>query len=140
MIPHNSHPESGSETASSGNASFEALMLLGSDLGSEALLTLTDEFFEDCPKRMGRFQDLIQANDIPTLHNEIHSFKSLCLTYGMIETGQIAQEIESALKTHPDQVDTQQFTSLSTAQSRELPEVLKQRDQAITRLSGSEGA
>lgn len=139
MALRDSRPQTVGQDVPPGDPIYDALMSLGSDLGPEALLLLTNEFLEDCPERFKRFHDLLDAQDFATTLNEVHSFKSLCLTYGMVKTGHIAQEIESATKSRPLQVEPKQLALMEEAYTLEAPQVRRHRDHIIECLQRSVG-
>ena len=74
----------------------DAFDTLSSELGMEAVQLLIDEFLAYSPQRIQKLSMLAQQNETAKLRLEAHSIKSLALSFGMSQTGVIAQQLESA--------------------------------------------
>lgn len=72
----------------------ESIQNIVNDLGVEAAEMLINDVLEDGPQRLDKLDQLLARQERDNLRIEVHAFKSVCLTYGMEETGRIAQSIE----------------------------------------------
>ena len=69
---------------------------LHDELGPEAVFELTQDFLEDAPIRLENIKKLQNSLDIKGLRLETHSLKSVCQTYGLLDSAERLQAIETA--------------------------------------------
>ena len=109
------------------------LELLTEQLGSEAVAELTQDFLADVPLRLEKIKNLQIPSDLKTLHLESHSLKSVCQTYGFLNSAELLQSIETATIENQGTDFPQLFRSLFSAyegESAKLKDLLKKSNAA----------
>lgn len=76
---------------------MEIIQQLVKDVGLEGAQKLIGMFQDDVIKRIQIIQDHVdQGGDLKDLHLQAHSLKGLCRTYGAIQGGEAAMELQAA--------------------------------------------
>jgi len=66
--------------------------------GEDFINELIDAFLEDAPSMIQHMQDAIAARDVESFRRNAHSLKSNANTFGAIELGALAKELEFMAK------------------------------------------
>jgi len=66
--------------------------------GEDFITELVDAFFEDAPNMFQNMQTALQNGDVETFRRNAHSLKSNANTFGAIELGNLAKELEFMAK------------------------------------------
>jgi len=105
------------------------LSTLIGEIGAEAVSELTREFLDDGPNRLEKITELQTAEELASLRLEVHSFKSVCQTYGLSKSADAAQAVETATTDVPSIDFSVIIAPLFTAyksESEQLQEALNQ--------------
>jgi HPt (histidine-containing phosphotransfer) domain-containing protein len=73
-------------------ATFEELKSLS---GADFINELIDAFLEEAPDMIQNMQTALQANDTESFRRNAHSLKSNANTFGAVELGTLAKELEA---------------------------------------------
>jgi HPt (histidine-containing phosphotransfer) domain-containing protein len=66
--------------------------------GEDFINELIDAFLEDAPDMIGHMESALSTQDIETFRRNAHSLKSNANTFGAIELGALAKELEFMAK------------------------------------------
>ncbi len=108
------------------------LEILIDQIGSEAVLELTQDLLKDAPIRLEKIQKLQQSSDLEPLQLEAHSLKSVCQTYGLTESATLLQTIETAIGENQRTDFSDLITRLVLAYGEESAKLKKTLDQLQT--------
>ena len=72
-------------------AKFEELKQIS---GEDFINELIDAFLEDAPAMLKTMQTALNANDVESFRRNAHSLKSNAYTFGAMELGALAKELE----------------------------------------------
>lgn len=63
--------------------------------GDDFIGELVDAFLEDAPNMLDAMRTALEANDVESFRRNAHSLKSNAHTFGAIELGELAKELEA---------------------------------------------
>ncbi len=76
-------------------ATFEELKQIS---GEDFINELIDAFLEDAPNMLQNMQSALEAKDVESVRRNAHSMKSNANTFGAMELGALAKELELMAK------------------------------------------
>ena len=79
-------------------ATFEELKQMS---GEDFINELIDAFLEDGPNMLNNMEIALEAKDVETFRRNAHSLKTNANTFGALELGVQAKELEYMLQNHP---------------------------------------
>lgn len=83
----------------------------------ELLKSLRKEYVESIPEKIREIQELINKQDMDSLHNAFHKLKGSGKTYGFAEISELGALTEEAIKKHSKEAIAVVNQSLSKLQS-----------------------
>ena len=76
-------------------ATFEELKQMS---GEDFINELIDAFLDDAPQMISNMQDALASKDVEAFRRNAHSLKSNANTFGAVELGSLAKELEFMAK------------------------------------------
>lgn len=109
----------------------QALEILCTELGPEAVVELIDAFLGDTPLRLSEVQNLCDGPDQATLQRAAHSIKGSASLFGAVHLEAAARELELLAVQHQTAPQKEVAHRLSSAFDHARPELERARGQYL---------